>query len=251
MQAPVLPRLRNFWAGSSHCARWRPENRRPRSWMRPSSNSACRWSKTAPSGLTSSVFGNSSGSWRPKTPPTTAACAPSCSISISSSRPQNEHAVKLQPLGRMDGHQLDCIPGRLEIELMTVHAAKGLEFDCVFVLRLTRGDFPTWPRRPEFEFPAELLREGQPQGDFHIQEERRLFYVALTRARDLLTLTAVVNRRQKPSPFLDDILRAGGRVKTVVERLQPTVPREAPPVGVGTLETPGADRLLWQPAAED
>lgn len=147
--------------------------------------------------------------------------------------------------------RLDLQPARDAVELMTVHAAKGLEFDCVFVLRLTRGDFPTWPRRPEFEFPAELLREGQPQGDFHIQEERRLFYVALTRARDLLTLTAVVNRRQKPSPFLDDILRAGGRVKTVVERLQPTVPREAPPVGVGTLETPGADRLLWQPAAED
>jgi DNA helicase-2/ATP-dependent DNA helicase PcrA len=147
--------------------------------------------------------------------------------------------------------RLDLQPAKDAVELMTVHAAKGLEFDCVFVLRLSQGDFPTRPRQPEFEFPAELLREGQPEGDFHIQEERRLFYVALTRARDLLTLTAVVNRRQKPSVFLDDILRAGREVADVVERLQPAVPREPLPVSVGTLDTPEAAPLLWHSAAED
>src|SRR5262249_7066304 len=75
-----------------------------------------------------------------------------------------------------------------------------------FILRLAKGDFPSSPRRPVFEFPPELMKEEKPEGDFHIQEERRLFYVALTRARQTLTLSTVVNKRKRPSPFLDDFL---------------------------------------------
>jgi DNA helicase II / ATP-dependent DNA helicase PcrA len=92
------------------------------------------------------------------------------------------------------------------VQLMTVHSAKGLEFPHVFILRLAKGDFPTGSRRPVFEFPAELMKEERPEGDFQIQEERRLFYVALTRARQNLTLSTVINKRKKPSPFLDDFL---------------------------------------------
>jgi DNA helicase-2/ATP-dependent DNA helicase PcrA len=92
------------------------------------------------------------------------------------------------------------------VQLMTVHAAKGLEFEHVFILRLLRGTFPTWPRPRVLEFPEALMKEALPEGDFHIQEERRLFYVALTRARKRLTLTTVVNKRSKASQFLDDIL---------------------------------------------
>ncbi|MGD0965137.1 MAG: ATP-dependent DNA helicase [Candidatus Acidiferrales bacterium] len=92
------------------------------------------------------------------------------------------------------------------VQLMTVHSAKGLEFPHVFILRLAKGDFPSGARKPVFEFPAELMKEERPQGDFQIQEERRLFYVALTRARQNLTLSAVINKRKKPSPFLDDFL---------------------------------------------
>ena len=55
-------------------------------------------------------------------------------------------------------------------------------------------------------FPPELMKEEKPQGDFQIQEERRLFYVALTRAKRQLTLSTIVNKRKKPSPFLDDFL---------------------------------------------
>jgi DNA helicase-2/ATP-dependent DNA helicase PcrA len=92
------------------------------------------------------------------------------------------------------------------VQLMTVHSAKGLEFPYVFILRLAKGDFPSGARRPVFEFPAELMKEEKPEGDFQIQEERRLFYVALTRARQNLTLSTVLNKRKKPSPFLDDFL---------------------------------------------
>ncbi|MGH9715135.1 MAG: ATP-dependent helicase, partial [Candidatus Acidiferrales bacterium] len=92
------------------------------------------------------------------------------------------------------------------VQLMTVHGAKGLEFPHVFILRLSKNDFPSSTRKAVFEFPPELMKEERPQGDFQIQEERRLFYVALTRARQHLTLSTVVNRRKKPSPFLDDFL---------------------------------------------
>jgi DNA helicase II / ATP-dependent DNA helicase PcrA len=92
------------------------------------------------------------------------------------------------------------------VQLMTVHSAKGLEFPHVFILRLAKGDFPSGARRPKFEFPPELMKEEQPKGDFQIQEERRLFYVALTRAERRLTLSTIVNQRKKASPFLDDFL---------------------------------------------
>jgi ATP-dependent DNA helicase UvrD/PcrA len=117
--------------------------------------------------------------------------------------------------------------GKDAVQLMTVHAAKGLEFDHVFILRLARGAFPVYPRKPVLEFPDELMKEARPRGDFHIQEERRLFYVALTRARERLTLTAVVdNKRNKPSQFLDDILENGKLARQDVERLSPPLEPE-------------------------
>jgi ATP-dependent DNA helicase UvrD/PcrA len=110
-------------------------------------------------------------------------------------------------------HELDgdiCIEEELAddaVQLMSVHAAKGLEFPNVFILRLSKHDFPSGVRRPVFEFPVELMREDLPKGDFQIQEERRLFYVAVTRAQLRLTLSTIVNKRKKASPFLEDFLR--------------------------------------------
>jgi len=113
------------------------------------------------------------------------------------------------------------------VQLMTVHAAKGLEFDHVFVLRLTRSGFPTSARTNVLDFPEALMKEELPKTDFHTQEERRLFYVALTRARERLTLTTVVHPRSKPSLFLDDILSAPQLAREHVEQSAPAAPREA------------------------
>jgi len=109
------------------------------------------------------------------------------------------------------------------VQLMTAHSAKGLEFDHVFVIRLCRGAFPVRNQRPLFEFPDALMKEELPKGDHHVLEERRLFYVALTRARKRLTLTTIARERSKPSPFLEDIEQEMGRLGKDVERLAPKV----------------------------
>jgi DNA helicase II / ATP-dependent DNA helicase PcrA len=107
------------------------------------------------------------------------------------------------------------------VQLMTVHAAKGLEFDHVYVLRLIQRCFPAGERPRVLEFPPELMEEEQPQGSFHIQEERRLFYVAVTRARHRLTLNTIENNRCKPSPFLDDILMDAQIKRRDIEQIAP------------------------------
>jgi DNA helicase-2/ATP-dependent DNA helicase PcrA len=113
------------------------------------------------------------------------------------------------------------------VQLMTVHAAKGLEFDHVYVLRLVQRGFPAGEKPRVLEFPPALMKEEQPLGSFQVQEERRLFYVAITRARQRLTLCTVENKRSKPSVFLDDILMNAQVKRRDVEQLAPT-PAGAP-----------------------
>jgi ATP-dependent DNA helicase UvrD/PcrA len=122
------------------------------------------------------------------------------------------------------------------VQLMTVHAAKGLEFDHVYVLRLVQYGFPAGERPRVLEFPAALMKEEQPQGSFQIQEERRLFYVAVTRARQRLTLSTVENKRSKPSVFLDDILMNPQIKRRDIEQLAPTP--EPPPAPDATILQP-------------
>lgn len=80
------------------------------------------------------------------------------------------------------------------VRLMTIHGAKGLEFPNVFILRANSGSFPTYYRETLVAFPRELrdpdsLTEVDDK-TLHNQEERRLFYVAMTRARDTLRIYA-------------------------------------------------------------
>jgi DNA helicase II / ATP-dependent DNA helicase PcrA len=91
-------------------------------------------------------------------------------------------------------------------QLMTVHGAKGLEFPHVFLLRVNSNAFPARNRSPLFEFPDRLMKEELPAGDFHIQEERRLFYVALTRAEERLTITTLAEKKGKVPVFIEDIV---------------------------------------------
>jgi DNA helicase-2/ATP-dependent DNA helicase PcrA len=80
------------------------------------------------------------------------------------------------------------------VRLMTVHGAKGLEFSHVFILRANSGSFPCYFRETLVAFPRELRDpDSQTHADdktLHNEEERRLFYVAMTRARDTLHIYA-------------------------------------------------------------
>ena len=74
------------------------------------------------------------------------------------------------------------------VNILTVHAAKGLEFPVVFMVSLEQGSFPVTGRREPIELPDSLIKDILPQGNVHVQEERRLFYVGMTRAKDELYL---------------------------------------------------------------
>ncbi|MEO5936157.1 MAG: ATP-dependent DNA helicase [Terriglobales bacterium] len=96
------------------------------------------------------------------------------------------------------------------VQLTTVHSAKGLEYRHVFVLRVSTGSFPGSARRKLFEFPEALRSASSLEIDddkiAHGEEERRLFYVALTRARDTLALHGKKRGKvQYPSGFMREI----------------------------------------------
>jgi DNA helicase-2/ATP-dependent DNA helicase PcrA len=119
------------------------------------------------------------------------------------------------------------------VRLMTVHAAKGLEFPHVFLLRVNPKAFPASARPRVFEFPDQLMKEELPEGDFHIQEERRLFYVALTRAEDRLTVTTVTDKKGKISTFIEDILMESALKKKDVLQIAPKTKRGEEKVAAG------------------
>jgi DNA helicase-2/ATP-dependent DNA helicase PcrA len=120
----------------------------------------------------------------------------------------------------------DDFPGDA-VQLMTVHGAKGLEFPQVFLLRINNKKFPASERTRVFEFPAALMKEGEPAEQFHIQEERRLFYVALTRAENRLTLTTLTEKKGKIPVFIEDLLMDPAIKRRDIHMLKPKLP-EAP-----------------------
>lgn len=100
-----------------------------------------------------------------------------------------------------------------KVNLMTIHASKGLEFPVVFIIGAEDGIIPH----------ARSMEEG----DGSVEEERRLFYVAITRARDKLFISSCQHRRKMggviectPSPFLEEI------PASLVEYHEPTEPME-------------------------
>jgi DNA helicase-2/ATP-dependent DNA helicase PcrA len=97
------------------------------------------------------------------------------------------------------------------VNILTIHSAKGLEFPVVFMVNLVTDRFPSRNRGDDLPIPDELIKEELPIGDFHIQEERRLFYVGITRAKERLYFTSarIYNdgkREKKISPFVAEAL---------------------------------------------
>ncbi|MEX2010759.1 MAG: ATP-dependent DNA helicase, partial [Chloroflexota bacterium] len=131
-------------------------------------------------------------------------------------------------------------PDANAVAVLTVHKAKGLEFPVVFLPGLVTDRFPARSRPDTLALPLALVKETLPEGDFQLQEERRLFYVAMTRARDELILTHAADyggaRARRISPFVLEALDlpvaagtpgSGARASTPLERIasfEPTAP---------------------------
>jgi DNA helicase-2/ATP-dependent DNA helicase PcrA len=113
----------------------------------------------------------------------------------------------------LDAREEEQSPEQGRVVLMTLHAAKGLEFRVVFLVGLEEGFLPHGGM------------QGEPP---NLDEERRLAYVGITRARDELILTRALTRVRRgreglraPSRFLEDLPAEG------VEHLDLTVPTPA------------------------
>jgi DNA helicase-2/ATP-dependent DNA helicase PcrA len=128
--------------------------------------------------------------------------------------------------------------GQEAVQLMTVHAAKGLEFDVVFITGLEQGLFP--------HDNAAQERDG-------LEEERRLMYVAVTRARKRLYLTLAQTRMLHgqtrycvPSAFLDELpeelLRKVGHAPAFAAKSAP-YPVKEPATGYASAAEPPAGGL--------
>ncbi|MBE0478153.1 PD-(D/E)XK nuclease family protein, partial [Candidatus Aerophobetes bacterium] len=96
------------------------------------------------------------------------------------------------------------------VNVLTIHKAKGLEFSVVIMVSLINERFPSRFRHEAIPLPDELIKDILPSGDFHRQEERRLFYVGMTRAQRELYFTSAKDyggkKTRKPSPFVLEAL---------------------------------------------
>jgi len=123
-----------------------------------------------------------------------------------------EYSIKVGDSPAIDQSDFNDFDG---VNILTVHSAKGLEFPVVFICNLVSDRFPTRNMSDRIAMPDELIKESISEDldskEEQIAEERRLFYVGATRAKERLYLTAAhfygdAKRRKKPSIFLYEIL---------------------------------------------
>ncbi|MFN3476655.1 MAG: ATP-dependent helicase, partial [Candidatus Methylomirabilales bacterium] len=137
------------------------------------------------------------------------------------------------------------------VSILTLHKAKGLEFAVIFLVGLVHNRFPSPERGDPIPLPDELMKDILPKGDFHLEEERRLFYVGMTRAKQELYLTRArdygTKREWKASPFILEALDLPKAPEEVIRAsAQAAIDRSAPlpnPAGEGNYTIP-ADQPL-------
>lgn len=110
--------------------------------------------------------------------------------------------------GDLGAIKFDPNLGPESLKVMTIHSAKGLEFKYAFIINMVDQRFPTRAKSDAIKIPDELVKDILPEGNSHLQEERRLFYVAITRAKTHLYLSWSKDyggaKPKKPSVFLEE-----------------------------------------------
>jgi DNA helicase-2/ATP-dependent DNA helicase PcrA len=129
--------------------------------------------------------------------------------------------------GAYEGFESEDVVEIDAVDLTTIHQSKGLEWPIVFVPALTSRRFPTSKTGTpgDWRVPTNLFEPARYEGS--VNDERRLFYVAMTRARDFLSLSTFerISNRQSPSPLL--IEAVGETIPTLAELPLPTPAEES------------------------
>lgn len=111
------------------------------------------------------------------------------------------------------------------IQIITIHSAKGLEFKYVFIVNMVDRRFPTIERAEAIPIPDALVKEILTQGDAHLEEERRLFYVAMTRAKQGVFFASASDyggqREKKISRFLSELGYGKGAAESTAQKKLP------------------------------
>jgi DNA helicase-2/ATP-dependent DNA helicase PcrA len=139
---------------------------------------------------------------------------------------------------------LDEVVRLNSVQIMTIHAAKGLEWPVVFVPRVSSSNFPSSRRNqgPETFLPPALFDPAEYAGGD--DGERRLWYVALTRSAKFLNVSSLDRPRKRPTEYFreihHEIVRRDGSDPTLRERGEPRPPDDAE-----MLPTTFSDLTYW------
>ena len=119
----------------------------------------------------------------------------------------------LYEIGKFEIEIEDEVDSENAVQVSTIHQSKGKQFPVVFVVDVAQNKLPSKNRAKKFYVPNEIsqgVKIDVNEKELHIQEERRLFYVAMTRAQNLLYISFAKRygqniRESKPSKFLEEI----------------------------------------------
>jgi DNA helicase-2/ATP-dependent DNA helicase PcrA len=136
------------------------------------------------------------------------------------------------------------------VNVLSIHKAKGLEFGIVYLVVATEERLPGGLRLPDLRMPEALARTPQSDRDRHVAEERRLAYVAMTRAKDAFFFTSATDyggtRGHRPSRFIGEALGRRPAARSIRLAAYDELQRfAAPPATVDSpLPRLGADNVL-------